>query len=41
MLYKEVKVSSVIESKYNPSIRTDGTHKKYISLKRNIEENGL
>ena len=41
MLYKEVKVSSVIESKYNPSIRTDRTHKKYISLKRNIEENGL
>ena len=41
MIYKEVKVSAVIESRYNPAIRTDRTNKKYISLKRNIEENGL
>tara|TARA_Y100000310_G_scaffold265245_1_gene276168 strand:- start:63 stop:725 length:663 start_codon:yes stop_codon:yes gene_type:complete len=41
MEYREVEISKIKESKYNPSIRTDRTNKKYISLKRNIEENGL
>jgi len=41
MEYREIEVSKIKESKYNPSIRTDRTHKKYISLKRNIQENGL
>ena len=41
MEYREVEISKIKESKYNPSIRTDRTHNKYISLKRNIEENGL
>ena len=29
MKYVEVKVSDVVESKYNPSIRTDKENKKY------------
>ena len=41
MKYVEVKVSDVIESKYNPSIRTDKETTKYKNIKENILENGL
>ena len=41
MKYVEVKVSDVIESKYNPSIRTDKETTKYNNIKANILENGL
>ena len=41
MKYVEVKVSDVVESKYNPSIRTDKENNKYKSLKESIAKNGL
>ena len=41
MEYREVEISKINESKYNPSIRTDRKHKDFISLRSNIEENGL
>ena len=41
MKYVEVKVSDVIESKYNPSIRTDRDNRKYQSIKESIAKNGL
>tara|TARA_R100001594_G_scaffold119319_1_gene154726 strand:+ start:2208 stop:2873 length:666 start_codon:yes stop_codon:yes gene_type:complete len=41
MKYVEVKVSDVIESKYNPTIRTDKENIKYKSLKESISRDGL
>ena len=41
MKYVEVKVADVIESKYNPSVRTDREGSKYKKLKDNIAVNGL
>ena len=41
MKYVEVKVSDVIESKYNPTIRTDRESSKYKKLKDNIAKIGL
>ena len=41
MEYREVEISKITVSKYNPSIRTDRKHKDFISLRSNIEENGL
>lgn len=41
MKYKEISVSSIKESKFNPSIRTDRENSGYKKLKNNIKENGL
>ena len=41
MEYKEVLISEIKESKYNPSVRTDRTNGGYKKLKANIEKNGL
>ena len=41
MKYVEVKVADVIESKYNPTVRTDWEGSKYKELKENITRNGL
>ena len=41
MEYREVLISDVKESKFNPSIRTDRSSKKYQDIKTNIRTNGL
>ncbi len=41
MRYAEVEVSKIIESKYNPTMRTDKDKASYKSLKENIKKNGL
>ena len=41
MEFREVSISQIKESKYNPSIRTDRKHKDFISLKTNIGRHGL
>jgi hypothetical protein len=41
MRYAEVEVSKIIESKYNPTMRTDKNKASYKSLKENIKKNGL
>ena len=41
MEYKEVLISEIQESKFNPNIRTDRSHAKYKRLRQNIKVNGL
>ena len=41
MEYREVPISQIKESKYNPSVRTDRKNKGFISLKANINRHGL
>ena len=41
MEFREVSISQIKESKYNPSVRTDRKHKDFISLKSNINRHGL
>ena len=41
MEYREVRISEIKESKYNPSIRTDRTKKGYKELRNSIEKYGL
>tara|TARA_R100001530_G_scaffold127901_1_gene97340 strand:+ start:87 stop:725 length:639 start_codon:yes stop_codon:yes gene_type:complete len=41
MEYREIEISKLKESKYNPKLRTDKANSKYRSLRRNIETNGL
>ena len=41
MEYREIEISCIKQSKYNPSIRTDRSNKKYSQLKTSISKNGL
>ena len=41
MEYKEVPITRIKESKYNPRIRTERKHPKYVQLKTSIAKNGL
>ena len=41
MEYREVEISKIKESKYNPSVRTDRKNKGFVSLKANISRHGL
>ena len=41
MEFREIPISQIKESKYNPTIRTDRKHKDFIALKSNIERHGL
>ena len=41
MKYEEISISDIIESKYNPTIRTNRKHKDYINLKSSIAKYGL
>ena len=41
MEFREVSISQIKESKYNPTVRTDRKHKDFISLKTNIGRHGL
>ena len=41
MEYREIEISKIKESKYNPTLRTDRSNGKYKALRKNIEINGL
>ena len=41
MEYREVEISKIKESKFNPSIRTSRKNKGFIALRSNITKNGL
>ena len=41
MELREVPISQIKESRFNPSIRTDRKHKDFISLRSNIDRHGL
>ena len=41
MELREIEISKIKESKYNPSIRTDRKHKDFIALRLNIDRHGL
>ena len=41
MEFRKVPISQIKESKYNPRIRTEREHPKYVQLKTSIAKNGL
>ena len=41
MEFREVSISQIKESKYNPRVRTERKHPKYVQLKTSIAKNGL
>jgi len=41
MEYREVEISKIKESKFNPSARTDRKNKNFVALRTNINKNGV